>query len=91
MTHLASPESGHGAEGRTRDGRTAHSGQTVLGMTTFPGAVLAQKREEQMEYDTALVDLVKLLLIPLALLLVPVLMMLIFDLAAHLGELFGER
>jgi hypothetical protein len=44
-----------------------------------------------MEFDTALVDLVKLLLIPLTLLLVPLLMMLIFDIAAHLSELFGER
>lgn len=36
-------------------------------------------------------DLVKLVLIPLVLLLVPLLVMLIFDIAAHLGELFGGR
>ncbi len=44
-----------------------------------------------MEPDTILVEVVKVLLIPVVLLLVPLLMMLIFDIAAHLGELFGER
>ncbi len=36
-------------------------------------------------------ELVKLILMILLILLVPFLFMLIFDLAAHLGELFGQR
>ncbi|GBD16273.1 hypothetical protein HRbin26_01168 [bacterium HR26] len=44
-----------------------------------------------MEFGTILAELIKFLLIPIVLLLVPLLVMLIFDIAAHLGELFGER
>lgn len=36
-------------------------------------------------------DLIKLLLIPVVLLGIPILFVLILDIAAHLGELFGER
>lgn len=36
-------------------------------------------------------ELIKLLLIPAVLLGIPILFILIFDIAAHLGELFGER
>jgi hypothetical protein len=35
--------------------------------------------------------LIKLLIIPLVLIGIPILFILIFDIAAHLGELFGER
>jgi|GEM_PF-738003 len=44
-----------------------------------------------MEFSTIFAELIKFLLIPIVLLLVPLLVMLIFDIAAHLGELFGER
>lgn len=36
-------------------------------------------------------DLIKLLIIPLVLLGVPILFILVFDIAAHLGELFGQK
>lgn len=38
-----------------------------------------------------MVDLVKLILIMLVVVLVPLLFILIFDIAAHLSDLFGER
>ena len=44
-----------------------------------------------MDPGAILADLIKFLLIPIVLLLVPLLVMLIFDIAAHLGELFGEQ
>lgn len=37
-----------------------------------------------------LLDVIKFALIPLILLLIPVLFVLILDIAAHLGELFGK-
>ena len=36
-------------------------------------------------------DLIKLALIPIVLIAVPILFILIFDLAAHLRELFGQE
>lgn len=36
-------------------------------------------------------DLIKLLIFPVVLLGIPILFILIFDIAAHLGQLFGDR
>ena len=36
-------------------------------------------------------DLIKIVLIPLVLLVIPILFILIFDIGAHLRELFGRR
>jgi hypothetical protein len=36
-------------------------------------------------------QIIKLLIIPLVLVGVPILFILVFDIAAHLGELFGRR
>lgn len=36
-------------------------------------------------------DIFKLVMIPIVLALIPILFILIFDIAAHLGELFGRR
>jgi hypothetical protein len=38
-----------------------------------------------------LLDIIKIALIPLVLLAAPILFVLIFDIAAHLGELFGSE
>jgi hypothetical protein len=35
-------------------------------------------------------DIIKVALIPIVLLVIPILFILIFDIAAHLGELFGR-
>jgi hypothetical protein len=37
-----------------------------------------------------LLDVIKIALIPIVLLAIPILFILIFDIAAHLGELFGR-
>lgn len=36
-------------------------------------------------------EIIKVLMIPIVLLAIPIIFVLIFDIAAHLGELFGER
>ncbi len=36
-------------------------------------------------------ELIKLLLIPVVLIVIPILFILVFDIGAHLRELFGER
>lgn len=36
-------------------------------------------------------DIIKVLIIPLVLIGIPILFMLVFDIAAHLGELFGQK
>lgn len=36
-------------------------------------------------------QIIKLIIIPLVLVGVPILFMLVFDIAAHLGELFGHK
>ncbi len=39
----------------------------------------------------ALEQIIKLLIIPLVLVGIPILFILVFDIAAHLGELFGRK
>lgn len=36
-------------------------------------------------------DLIKILIIPIVLIVIPILFILVFDIGAHLGELFGRR
>jgi len=46
---------------------------------------------ERLRRVSVIEDLIKLAIIPIVVLCLPILFMLVFDIAAHLGDLFGSR
>ena len=53
--------------------------------------VLSGQQGERVRRVNVIEDLIKLAIIPIVVLCLPILFTLVFDIAAHLGDLFGSK